>query len=162
MVVCNSVRYTTTYGRMIVGGTLEMRYEGGAQHPDAGVLERHLLVGGLELDRVELDRPALGLGRSRLQFHQHVLQRLIGKILLGVLACVDPGDVAGLVGDLRAVHALMEIGEINRDGVRMLLLGRLLMGSLLHAQDANPSVVDFDFGLSPGGSSDREDRQTQS
>jgi len=139
---------------MIVGGTFEMRFESGSQDPDPGVLDRDLLIRGLELDGIELDWPALGFGRSRFQFHQHELHGVAGPIIPGVLARREPGDLPGLV--------VGKIGKVYGDRVGMLALWRLLVGSLFHAQDANPSVIDFDCALCPGESRRREDRQTES
>src|SRR5512135_927113 len=46
-------------GGMIVRWTLEVRLENSPQHAHPGVLEGHLLIGGLQLDGIQLDRPAL-------------------------------------------------------------------------------------------------------
>jgi hypothetical protein len=76
-----------------------------------------------------------------------------GKIVLGVSTRWEPCDVAGLVVD--------EIGKVHGDGVGMLQLGRLLMGSLLYAQNANPGVVDFYLALRRDGQDDQTQTKTK-
>ena len=129
-----------------------MRLENGPQHAHSGVLEGHLLMVGFELDRIELDGPALGLGSSGLQLNQNVLHRVTGKILACIFGRWEPGDVTGLVVD--------DVCEVHGDGVGMLLLGRFFVGSLFHAQNPHPGVIDFDSGLRHRASRSHQDGQT--
>jgi hypothetical protein len=115
---------------------------------------------GIELHRVEHYGPALGLRRSGFQFHQHVLQGLIGKILVGMLPGIEPCDIASLAAHLGAIHALVDIGEIDGNGRGMRVLGCLLVGTLIYAEHANPGVLDFDGALRTGDPCDCHEYQT--